>query len=254
MKITTKLRLLAVMPVALTMLVVGTVATAAHLIDRAVQQERAAKDMVSEVFALNVLVNEYLYQSELSQSGDRPRQQWLARHDRLISQLADTSTLADPRRLNQAREHHGDLRRAFYRISANRQRRASPGSDDDERLTEIEQALVGQLLNSSEDFCAAVSELAESSRDAARRAQRVAYLVALVLIAASIPVLLTTSGLITRSITKPIARLQEGAQLIGRGDLTHRVGTTAQDEVGQLSRTFDQMVIDLKSGGCPSRS
>jgi PAS domain S-box-containing protein len=46
---------------------------------------------------------------------------------------------------------------------------------------------------------------------------------------------------IARAITGPILSLQKGAEAIAAGDLSHRVGTIAQDEVGRLSRAFDAM-------------
>jgi len=53
--------------------------------------------------------------------------------------------------------------------------------------------------------------------------------------------------LISRSITDPVRRLQLGAEIIGSGNLDHRVGTTRTDEIGQLSRSFDTMVENLKT-------
>ncbi|MGE5172834.1 MAG: PAS domain S-box protein, partial [Betaproteobacteria bacterium] len=46
---------------------------------------------------------------------------------------------------------------------------------------------------------------------------------------------------ITRTFTGPIVSLQKGAEAIAAGDLSHRVGTAARDEVGRLSRAFDAM-------------
>ncbi len=46
---------------------------------------------------------------------------------------------------------------------------------------------------------------------------------------------------IARTVTGPILSLQKGAEAIAAGDLSHRVGTDAQDEVGRLSRAFDAM-------------
>jgi signal transduction histidine kinase len=51
--------------------------------------------------------------------------------------------------------------------------------------------------------------------------------------------------LIAKSFSKPIMALQRGAEIIGRGNLDHRVGTEAKDEIGQLSRAFDSMSIAL---------
>ena len=48
------------------------------------------------------------------------------------------------------------------------------------------------------------------------------------------------------SITGPIERLIKGTEIMGAGDLGHRVGTDAADEVGRLSRAFDRMAENLK--------
>ena len=50
----------------------------------------------------------------------------------------------------------------------------------------------------------------------------------------------------SRTLTRPIQKLAEGAEEIGLGNLDHRVGTPAPDEIGELSRVFDRMTQDLK--------
>ena len=54
------------------------------------------------------------------------------------------------------------------------------------------------------------------------------------------------SGFISRTITRPLRRLQEGAEEISKGNLNYKVGTTSPDEIGQLSRAFDEMTAKLK--------
>ena len=51
---------------------------------------------------------------------------------------------------------------------------------------------------------------------------------------------------IARSISEPIKRLSEGAEIVGRGNLNYKIGTNLEDEIGQLSRAFDKMTQDLK--------
>jgi signal transduction histidine kinase len=51
--------------------------------------------------------------------------------------------------------------------------------------------------------------------------------------------------LIAKSLSDPIKALQEGAEIIGKGDLQYRVGSAAKDEIGQLSRAFDRMTVSL---------
>jgi len=51
---------------------------------------------------------------------------------------------------------------------------------------------------------------------------------------------------IAHSISEPIKRLSEGAAIIGGGNLDYKIGTNQKDEIGQLSRSFDKMTLDLK--------
>ena len=69
----------------------------------------------------------------------------------------------------------------------------------------------------------------------------------LVLLAAVVTLLIVAvSWFITRSIVKPLHALEKGTELIGQGNLDYRVGTNVQDEIGELSRAFDQMTRQLQ--------
>ena len=52
---------------------------------------------------------------------------------------------------------------------------------------------------------------------------------------------------IGRSITKPISILRKGTEIIGNGDLSHRIGLKGRDELGLLSDSFNKMTEDLKN-------
>ncbi|MCX5706644.1 MAG: HAMP domain-containing protein, partial [Candidatus Omnitrophica bacterium] len=47
-------------------------------------------------------------------------------------------------------------------------------------------------------------------------------------------------------ISLPIHRLHQGTEIIASGNLDYKVGIDNKDEIGQLSRAFDQMTVDLK--------
>ena len=50
-----------------------------------------------------------------------------------------------------------------------------------------------------------------------------------------------------KSITSPLLRLERGAAIVGEGLLDYKIGNTAPDEIGRLSRAFDQMTTRLES-------
>jgi PAS domain S-box-containing protein len=50
----------------------------------------------------------------------------------------------------------------------------------------------------------------------------------------------------SRSITRPVQQLVQGAAEIGRGNLEYRIAMQAKDEIGQLAGAFDQMTEHLQ--------
>ena len=54
------------------------------------------------------------------------------------------------------------------------------------------------------------------------------------------------SSFTSRTITRPLRRLHEGTEEITKGNLDYKVGTISPDEVGQLSRAFDEMTTNFK--------
>jgi PAS domain S-box-containing protein len=53
--------------------------------------------------------------------------------------------------------------------------------------------------------------------------------------------------IITRSIVRPLHALHKGTEMITQGNFAYKVGTGAKDEIGQLSRAFDQMTQSLST-------
>ncbi|MBD3219496.1 MAG: PAS domain S-box protein [candidate division Zixibacteria bacterium] len=68
----------------------------------------------------------------------------------------------------------------------------------------------------------------------------------LTLLAITCLVALFPAFMIARRITDPIQRLTGSARLIGQGLLDHRTGIERNDEIGQLSKSFDIMAKNLK--------
>jgi len=69
----------------------------------------------------------------------------------------------------------------------------------------------------------------------------------LVLVIAVIALSIFAAFIVAKSLSNPIQFLQQGVKEIGKGNLDHKVGTEANDEIGQLGRAFDQMTERLKA-------
>jgi len=72
-------------------------------------------------------------------------------------------------------------------------------------------------------------------------------LTALILTSAAIIVAVTgIAYLLARRITRPIIALNKGVQVIGQGDLDHRLVVTTGDEIQDLAEAFNKMAENLK--------
>lgn len=59
-------------------------------------------------------------------------------------------------------------------------------------------------------------------------------------------VLLLLTALISRRFTRPVTELARAAQRVTAGDLEFAVPTTQRNEIGTLSRTFNEMIVGLR--------
>ena len=57
---------------------------------------------------------------------------------------------------------------------------------------------------------------------------------------------ISCSIIISGTLTEPLLTLSNGAEKIEKGDLDYKVGTDADDEIGDLSRSIDRMTGELK--------
>lgn len=62
----------------------------------------------------------------------------------------------------------------------------------------------------------------------------------------SVMLFFVVGNIVSRRITSSLAALRKGAEVIGAGDLKHRINITTNDEVGELSRAFDKMTMELQ--------
>lgn len=66
-------------------------------------------------------------------------------------------------------------------------------------------------------------------------------------LAICIPIMATLIGfLVSKILSKPIDKLNEGIGIVRSGNLEYKVGIDSGDEIGQISKAFDEMAVDLK--------
>lgn len=100
------------------------------------------------------------------------------------------------------------------------------------------------LIKEHQEFhMAEIERITNSIVETQTNAKYLALLITGIITALAIGIAVSTS----KSITKPLYALQKGAEEIGKGNLYHKVGTDARDEIGQLSRSFDRMMDELSN-------
>lgn len=179
----------------------------------------------------------------------RPRKQWLNKH-KSIQQRFTVIRLTEKRYKKKSlvlQKRTNELLPLFNKL-ANLSERLHETVLPKEKMMYREQRdrTIGQLNTKVQSTVnASVLLLNTLRRDALNRIAVVEfYMLAITTVITMLLVFLTFR--LRRSIINPLSLLHRGTELIGKGDLSYRVGTGSSDEIGQLSRSFDEMTTQLQ--------
>ena len=136
------------------------------------------------------------------------------------------------------REHHKGIATTFSQLVTVP---AREGSEKDIAVQKVEERLITELLVMSQTMVSSASMLALESRQKLTRQQRQLSSFTMIAVFILVAVIVVSLLSITNSTLKPIMKLQQGAEIIGKGDLKHRVDVKSKDEIGQLAAAFNQM-------------
>ena len=203
--------------------------------NRATQRGAIADDIVQGTFYQNFLTSDYFLNP-----GERVRTQWSANHaslTKLVGQAErEFKSSKERANLDTIREEHESSHDVFSDLI-----------EETPKSQELEEALAAKLLLKSQEMVSAASQLADRSRKQIETAQKRAEVVVVVFLVIMAVIGIAMLMVISRRVLKPITQLQRGAEIIGEGDLDYRTGITSRDEIGGLSRSFDQMTVNLKA-------
>lgn len=110
----------------------------------------------------------------------------------------------------------------------------------------IEEELVTQLLIKSHSIFSKCALLAENAYTRAVRVSKLSVIITFVLMTFFILNIITLSLLFSKSISKPLGKLKQGIELIGKGNLEHQIEVVSKDELGDFTSAFNQAVASLK--------
>lgn len=191
-------------------------------------------------FEMELRMQEYVATGE-----GRARRQWTTCCDALLQTLRgiDPAHTAEPETWKAILARATGLRMMVEELSVLRDN----GTGDSAAVfREKREHLTGQMQAAIEGVVADAARLGRISRQRSMLItdRLVAWTVAgLVALAAFMLVIAWALG---RGIVRPVRALNKGAAIVGSGRLDHRVGVAGDDEIGQLSRSFDEMVANLR--------
>jgi PAS domain S-box-containing protein/putative nucleotidyltransferase with HDIG domain len=192
---------------------------------------------------LDIVTYDYLLHRE-----KRMEQQWNSKFNSLREILEKG---AKEEALIPLYDDYVALGNLFSQITTNDNRiqkliREGASQEKIDSATGLGERLVAQLLIASQSIVTDASRLAEEAHTEVTEAQRLAANLTLILMTILAITVTTLSLLVARSISKPLDELTKGAEIIGKGDLKHKVGVKSKDELGELAAAFNKMTANLR--------
>jgi len=203
----------------------------AKLDDIAVVEERTLA-AASVAASLQSLTHEYFVYSEA-----RVAQQWLSQQTALVDLLQDgaSSHLSiDPVSLSKVNE----LTDLFQRLKV-------ASSNDSSINARQKEFLAQQLLITTEVVSDAIKRWASEVREARISLERGFKPLTLAIPLLMLVILLLLGFLLYHRVLLPLQSLHRVVVAVSKGDLSLRSDYRRNDELGDLSRTFDAMAVDL---------
>jgi PAS domain S-box-containing protein len=237
MKIKNRLYLSAGISIILVLILFSLVLVMSGRVAEGNQKHKLLDNVLGGVAELDIVTYDYLLHRET-----RMEQQWHLKYYSLAKVL-DKAGEEERIPIHTDYAALGDL---FSQVTANNERTqklilegASQGKID--IAIELEERLVAKLLKTSHSIFTDVSILAEGAQVEVIEAQRLTANLTLILMIILAAAVTTSLLLIARSISKPLNELTKGTEIIGKGDLDHKVEIKTKDELGELAAAFNQM-------------
>ena len=237
MTIKAKFQITTIIVTGLALIVAVFVFSTNQRLSEIIETNRRAQEIVKGVFELNSLTNDY----SLSRN-QRSRDQWWLRHDSTARLLIEAEAFEGSKEqeiIDSLREDHKGIATTFFQLITVLAREQL--EKDIAAIQKLEQRLVTELLVMSQAMVSSASMLATESRQKLTEQHQRLSLFTAIAVFVLVAVIVVSLLSITNSILKPIMKLQQGAEIIGKGDLNHRVDVKSKDEIGQLAAAFNQM-------------
>jgi signal transduction histidine kinase len=241
MRISSKLWFAECVPL-LVAFVIGAGLIYSYLVFGTAQKEgdkvRLIRNSVNE---MNQLIFSYVTYRE-----ERPKQQFLAEQEKLNALLASLHFQDQNQQqlLNEIKANNKFTKEAFLSLIFNTEQLGRAGTDP--FLTYAEGRLSGQLLirgRTTDSLASTLQNLVDA--DIYRAQVRIIPFIFLIMFLAAIPFTFLLYQ-IRKKIALELTTLRNGTEIISAGNLDHFISAKANDEIGELTQSFNRMTANLK--------
>ncbi|MFT4929311.1 MAG: PAS domain S-box-containing protein [Phenylobacterium sp.] len=243
MRIKAKFHLNILLSVGLALLIGSTLFITSKQVEQAVQKDNVIDQIVKGIVELNLLAGEYLLHQEI-----RANRQWYIVYED-VSHLLHRHVLVDASQqklLLEIQLEHKKLELKFAKITDIFDRSASNHALTAlSQYSPMQQRLISHMLVNSQAMLGNAWQLSKLSKNALLKAQQQSSLTVVILVCILVVALITHSYFLSNSIIQPLSALKHSSQLIGDGDLSHKIGLIRADEIGELALAFDKMSATL---------
>ncbi len=239
MRIKTKLRFNTLLSVSLGFFVALTLFYALHRINQASEKVRVADTIVKSVAELESLTYYYIFHPE-----ERPKQQWKLKHDSLEALLHEEQFREERDRkfVQRIRFNNESLKQIFTQLISHLEAQVNLTPAEKAVSAEARERIVAQFIAKSQMMSDDAFHLSRTERDEIRGVLWKSFFIVLVSLILLIAAVSGVSGFLERTITASLRRLREGTEEIaggtGGGNLEHRIGMPANDELGEFARSL----------------
>jgi len=205
------------------------------------QQEELATQIERQAYELGYLANDYLLYRESQQAS-----RWESKFASFSNDLSnmEVNTPEQQALLANIKTNQQRLKAVFAEVRASIE--SAPQTQGAVVDTKFMQVSWSRLEVQNQGMIFDASRLARMLREQEDRLRRVTSLLSFVLIVVLGAFLLGNYGLTFRGTLKAIEELRAGTRIIGSGDLDFAIAVKHEDEIGELSRAFNQMTANLK--------
>jgi len=242
MTLQAQFRLAAFLTAAAVLLVLATLWLTSLQLSRALAESTFAGSLnAGGISGLRTVTIEYVLNP-----GQRPRLQWWQRHQSLAAMLERSpfDSAAEQAQLASVRLRHQYLAELFPKLTDLLESNTEVA--ESQHLTrQVESRLVAQILVATEDMVSESRRLLEQNLLEVKQAEKRAGIIISTAVLGLGMLMAVGFVLAMQGVIRPIRALQASAELIGSGRLEHRTRIALGNEIGDLSRAFDQMAVRL---------